>query len=265
MRSWCCLIAVVFLCVSCTASREAAFVEDPQPAPTFADARNATYHGLSVGSGSPITLTEGRWEGEPAEAESASRPSANLVREFVVFGDIDSGGIDETAVLLADRSGGTGEFLYIALLDKAGEEVTNTATLLLGDRVQVRSVLIEAGSITAEVIQSGLSDAACCPGDIVRRRWELQEGALVETAQPQPLGRLSPETIGETECDSPVIPAVIATQPPLARATWLAISFWVRPWARAWLALRLRCKPKRASYKPLAQQQRSGSWPANSS
>ncbi len=193
------ILCVTLLFAACAANRDIVREEPTELPPTFEEARSATYYGLQALGVEPVKLSEGRWEGQPADAASASRPSVNLVRDFMARGDIDSGGVDETVVLIAERSGGTGEFIYIALLDRAGEVVTNTATLLLGDRVQVRRVVMAPGSITAELVQGGAQDPACCPGDIVRRSWTLTEGKFTESGAPEVLGRLSPETVGETE------------------------------------------------------------------
>ena len=52
---------------------------------------------------------------------------------------------------------------------------------MVGDRIQVKSLAVEDQQAVAELIAHGASDPACCPTWNVRKRYELQEGTLVES------------------------------------------------------------------------------------
>jgi len=138
---------------------------------------SAIYHGIGE---SDVQLTEGRWEGPPHVEGGASGPSLGLVDDFVIRGDLDGDGVDEAVVLLWQSSGGSGTFDYLAVMDEDDGEWTNLATAPLGDRVQVRRGVIANGGVYLDVIQQGESDAACCPGQWVRRSWVLDEEGLAE-------------------------------------------------------------------------------------
>lgn len=159
-------------------------------APSLEEAAQATYAGLF--DGAPIALADGRWEGEPYVAGGASAPRAGLVGEFLLRGDLDGDGVEESAVLLWTSTGGSGTFDYLAVLDRAADgSVLNRATVGLGDRVRVRAAQIAEGRIVLDMVQAGPGDAACCPGEKVRRTFALEGASLVDRGV-EPQGRLSP-------------------------------------------------------------------------
>jgi heat shock protein HslJ len=128
----------------------------------------------------PVPLTDGIYEGEPYVAEGASRPVVRLLARPRLFADLDNRNGEEAAVLLASSSGGSGSRLYLAVVGERGGEAVNLATALVGDRPQVRSMVIESGRIRLDLVQQGPGEAACCPTRLVSRSWSLQAGHLVE-------------------------------------------------------------------------------------
>lgn len=167
------------------------------PAPALAELKNATYRGVEE-AGGPFTLIDGTWQGKPYEPGGASAPRVTYVRDFRLAGDCDGDGAEEAVVLLAANAGGSGESSYLAVVGRAGGSVTNVATALIGDRVQVRMAKLDGRRIVLDLVQAGENDAACCPGDLVTRTWELagaalKEGAVVKT------GRLSLDVLAGSE------------------------------------------------------------------
>lgn len=155
---------------------------------TPASLDDATYIGIQD---HPITLTDGEWRGEPFTEDGASRPSVGRVRDFEIGGDLDGDGVAETVVLLWSSSGGSGTYDYLAAMgrDSDGAPV-NLATTALGDRVRIRSAEVVRHRLIVEVVEAGPEDAACCPGQKVRRTFVLREAALQEVST-EDLGRLS--------------------------------------------------------------------------
>ncbi|MCK4512401.1 META domain-containing protein, partial [bacterium] len=94
-------------------------------------------------------------------------------------GDLDEDGCEEAVVLLVENSGGTGSFVYLAVVGRRGGEVVNLGTSLVGDRVQIRSIRVDGERIELRVVQRGPDDAACCPSQKATRTWAL-DGGLVE-------------------------------------------------------------------------------------
>lgn len=158
-------------------------------APALSELENLIYRGLALAPG-PVPLVDGEWEGEPLSPGGASRPRVHFVRDFHLLGDVDGDGEHEAVVLLSASGGGTGEDIHLAVVARRDGRLQNTATALVGDRVQLRSGCIEAGRIVLDVVQAGANDAMCCPGDMVRRAWKVTPSGLEESA-PVSTGRLS--------------------------------------------------------------------------
>jgi len=168
-----------------------------RPAPTLQELKNASYKGVEAAR-SAFTLADGKWEGKPYEPGGNSRPSVVFVGDFRLSGDLDGNGAEEAVVLLAANAGGTGEMSYLAIVGRLAGRITNIATAPIGDRVQVRDARIDGRRIVLDVVQAGEGDAACCPGDLVTRTWDLS-GAALKEGVPVKTGRLSIEALAGTE------------------------------------------------------------------
>lgn len=57
--------------------------------------------------------------------------------------------------------------------------LVNTASILLGDRVQINSVEIANGQIVVDMVQAGPDDPLCCPTQHVVNTYDLQGDQLV--------------------------------------------------------------------------------------
>ena len=163
--------------------------------PSVQELKNTTYFGLDQLG--PVTLTEGRWSGPPSVVGAASRPIVQLADGLRVVGDLDGDHVDDVVVVLTYTPGGSATFSFLAVVTRSAGALNNVATVALGDRVQVRSVRIEAGRLLASVVRAGSSDAACCPGELVNWQWTLSNGRL-DSIGAATTGRLSPETLAGT-------------------------------------------------------------------
>jgi hypothetical protein len=138
---------------------------------------DATYQGIYA---EPITLTNGVYEGPLSKEGGATRPTVTLIPEPVGSGDLNGDDQADAAVTLAENSGGSGTFIYLAaVLDRNGEP-ENVATTLLGDRVQVQSIAIEDARIVVEGLSFAPDDPMCCPTQETVWTFELQGTELVE-------------------------------------------------------------------------------------
>ena len=80
-----------------------------------------------------------------------------------VLHDLDGDGIDDAAVLLAESSGGSGAFTWLAVVSCRDGRAVNTGTIGLGDRVMIRSLGGQEGSIVVEFVAAGPGEPLCCP------------------------------------------------------------------------------------------------------
>jgi heat shock protein HslJ len=171
----------------------------PKGAPTDQELASATYSGLRDVDG-PITLVDAEWQGEPYAPGGASRPRVVLAPGFRVTGDLDGDGQDEAVVVLAQSSGGSGTYDYLAAVGRTDDGVRNLATLPLGDRVAIRSASIDGGGILhVSVLRAGEGDAMCCPGELADLAWILGADGFSPAASAGVTGRLSFDTLGNSE------------------------------------------------------------------
>jgi uncharacterized protein/heat shock protein HslJ len=153
--------------------------------------RNATYRGFEDVA-TEITLRDGRWQGEPYVAGGATLPQAQMVEDLFLSGDFDQHGALETAVLVNYNPGGTGEFLYLAIMQKQDAVPINVASSYVGDRIRVRNFYLKGNRIHIDLIQAGPEDGMCCPGDVVTRTWTFDGQSLEEQPLELAVERLSP-------------------------------------------------------------------------
>lgn len=171
-------------------------VDDPYGgAPSLEELATATFVGIVD---QPIRLTDGWWQGEPYAEDGASRPSVGLVDHGLLIGDLDGDGINETAVLLWESSGGSGNRLHLAVMARRSGDIENIGTVLIGDRVQVRSGKIDDGQILCSIVRAGPGDAACCPTEKAVVGWALNEDGLTQRTD-EILGTLSIADLGGPE------------------------------------------------------------------
>lgn len=144
-------------------------------APTEEQLANMTYTGIFE---QPITLKNGRWEGEPFAPGGTARPAVGLLEDFMLTGDLDGDGSDEAVVLLWETSGGSGTFDYLAVVGTRNGVPYNLGSALIGERIQVRSGRILGNRIELDVIEAGPDDATCCPAQKAKRSWSVDATGL---------------------------------------------------------------------------------------
>ncbi len=166
-----------------------------QAAPPLEQLRNLSFGGIYD---KPVTLTDGVYEGEPFVPGGASRPRVQLIEDLIVSADLAGDRSEDNAVLLAESSGGSGQNVYLAVVEsKEDDDLDNVATRLIGDRVQIRSMTASEGKLVLDLVVAGPEDPACCPALKVRSTYEVDESALAERSREEQ-GRLSAADLSGT-------------------------------------------------------------------
>jgi heat shock protein HslJ len=158
--------------------------------------KNATFTGIDT---SPIKLVNGIFVGPPYVPGGASRQQIELLDAQPVTGDLTGDGAGETVVFLSEENGGTVTYQYMAVMGRSQGKIVTIATVRLGDRLGVRSILIDKGQITLELLQQGAKDAACCPSELVSRTWSMERTGLVERVVKKRPGTLTLATLAGVE------------------------------------------------------------------
>lgn len=160
--------------------------------------QQAYYHGIDD-IGSTIHLQQGLWAGEPYQPGGNVMPQVMLLSDLIVTGTLNANNAPMAVVLLNYSPGGSGQYLYIAVMAYQHNKLVNIATQYIGDRVRVKGLVIKNHQIILDVIQPGKGDSTCCPGDIARRIWRLEQDKLVEIPSHQAIARLTPAILANTE------------------------------------------------------------------
>lgn len=117
----------------------------------------------------------------PEDEAAAAGLQAHFLPSFTAFGDLNADGVEDAAALLAVNGGGTGTFIYLAAMIDDNGQPKNISSVLLGDRVEIKSVSVDAGQIVINLVTQGPSDPMCCPTEEVTWRYELQDMELISS------------------------------------------------------------------------------------
>ena len=160
--------------------------------------RQAYYRGIDD-IGSTIHLQQGLWAGEPYQPGGSIMPQVMLLGDLKAMGRLNSQNAPMAVVLLNYSPGGSGQFLYLAVMAYQHGKLVNIATQYVGDRIRVKGLTIKNSTIILDVIQPGKHDPACCPGDVARHVWHLNHNKLVEVPSHQAIVRLTPAILANTD------------------------------------------------------------------
>ena len=94
----------------------------------------------------PVNLRNGR--AEQVIAPGSAIKSKTSVVGRPVTGDLDGDGIDDAVLLLVHDPGGSGTFFYLAAALNRQGRFAGTRAVLLGDRIEPLSIVLEDGVVT---------------------------------------------------------------------------------------------------------------------
>lgn len=186
----------------------------PPPTPKLEQLQSATVSGVFEQA---VTLSNGRYEGPPVEPGAASRPQLTLWTPAVYFGDVDGQPGSEAVAMLSSTTGGSGEFVWVAVFGVRDGQLANLGTAAVGDRTRLQSLWLERGKIVMDVVEVGPGEPACCGTQVARKTYVIKGGKL-EQESSEVRGVLALSMLGANEwtlveLDGQPLPAGI--EPPL--------------------------------------------------
>ncbi len=164
----------------------------------------------------PVLLSDGLYKGPPFVPGGSSRPSVSLIESLAASGDLNGDGSEDAAVLLIENSGGSGVFIYLVVVVQEDGNPVNIATVLIGDRVQLRKMTIDNGKIITDTLIPDTGRPITSPNLKLRTVYELRGSELVITDS-EDQGLVSVDDIGNSSWrlaepgPDPIPPAVNIT------------------------------------------------------
>jgi peptidoglycan/xylan/chitin deacetylase (PgdA/CDA1 family) len=147
----------------------------PVPALTWDQLKNAAYPNEWPGS-KVAQLVDGVYR-EKYLPDSATEMVISLA-DVRTYGDLNADGAEDALVVLVSHPGGSGTFNYLAAVLNEGGAPSPVGSAFLGDRVILRSITVDAGQITVQMVVQGPDDPMCCPNMDRQQVYILQDDAL---------------------------------------------------------------------------------------
>lgn len=133
--------------------------------PKNTDVKNLSY---TVGS-EAFVLTNGRSEIQ-SEQNSTTKNTLSIFGE-PVYGDLNSDGVNDAAILLAHEPGGSGTFYYAVLAINTNGNYEATEAMFLGDRIAPQTVEIHDGRAVYNIAIRKGTDPMTTPPSIGQSVW----------------------------------------------------------------------------------------------
>jgi heat shock protein HslJ len=141
-----------------------------------------------------ITLTDGN---ATYDDGGSGQPYISLMDQLIVTGDLDDDGAEDAVTVLIDHSSGSGTFFYLVAVLEALSNPTPLEALMIGDRIQVKSLSVDGSQIIADLVAHGANEPLCCPSWNVRKVYALEANTLVERSSEE-LSQIALEDLNDT-------------------------------------------------------------------
>lgn len=142
------------------------------------DLRNAEYP-IDITKSGKARLKDGYFE-ETIAPDTATKTKIWLGKERVL-GDLDGDKMQDAAVTLIVDSGGSGLFTYLSAIISRDEKSKPLDSVLIGDRIIVKSLLIKKREVLIEFLTRKTDEPMTVkPCVKVTKRFTVRDGRLVE-------------------------------------------------------------------------------------
>jgi heat shock protein HslJ len=146
----------------------------------------------------PVTLTAGHYEGPPAEAGAASKPTLKLWESTIEFVDLDGAPPEEGFALLTSSEDASGTFSHLGVFGVQDGKTATLGVAPLGDRVQLFRLWHEPGKVLLDVVEPGPGEPACCPTQLSRKAFGWKDGKVQQLSS-EVVGGLSINLLAATD------------------------------------------------------------------
>ena len=137
------------------------------------DPANATF----TIEGQKVTLVGGR--AERAAAPGSTATVVTTLGDQRAQGDFDGDGRQDVAVTLVHQPGGSGTFIYVALLLNPQTGATATNAVLIGDRIKVNAVRADGTAAVVEFMDRRPGEPlSAAPSVLTTKRLVVRDGKL---------------------------------------------------------------------------------------
>ena len=123
-----------------------------------------------------VKLVNGEFSGKIAETDLNVK-----VYPGVQFGDLNADGVDDAALILAENTGGTGNFYSLVVLYSMEGHFAQTQGEMIDDRPIIESLTIEDGKVKLHALVHAINDSMVDPTTRMHADYTLLEGQLVKT------------------------------------------------------------------------------------
>jgi hypothetical protein len=170
------IVILIVLVIGFVIFQNTKYTPVPLPAEIKGGLKNTTY---SVDD-RLVTLADG-----VSDVEIVPGSAIHVVTNY--FGneataDLNADGVDDTAFLLTQDSGGSGTYYYVVVYLSKADGYIGTNAVLLGDRIAPQSTEIHDGQIVVNYTDRALTDPmATAPSVAVSKYFKVRDGVLVET------------------------------------------------------------------------------------
>jgi hypothetical protein len=99
------------------------------------------------------------------------------------LGRLNADRLNDAAVVLAASPMGSGSFFELTVLytEPSDRTIRQSNSIVLGDRIKIRTLRIQSGKIRVEYDAHGPDDPSCCPKTRTLRTFHLINGQLTDT------------------------------------------------------------------------------------
>ncbi len=170
---WACILAA---CISPAIMGPA---QPPRQQASILDALPNAEYPIQIASTGKAQLKDGVFE-EPVAPGAATKTTIRLGKEQAV-GDVNGDGAEDAVVTLVVQPGGSGVFTFLALVLNDNGTAKPVTSVLLGDRILVKSLAIQPGAVVVRMLTRKPDEPmSVTPTVEVRRTFKLRGGKLVK-------------------------------------------------------------------------------------